>query len=210
MLIRLVSFFIVVGCFFVNFLYAETLNLSNYFKSKYLGTSIDYYDLKGSFKRNREAYFMEKMTKFKKVGIVREVVIDEKGYFFTLEGGIRVAIDFLLKYDNLSYRGMSVNSKDYKDLHMQRLRVEEFFNATLAGISMIPGESGSKYEYMLDKQLSESVSSDYASKKNKFYEDLLYFDVKTKKMQKGSAYADAKGVFLDGGMPLDFLFRKEV
>lgn len=169
----------------------QQLSLAHFLKSRYLGTTISYYDK------------VIKKGKSTQKGVVANVVLGSDGYYFILEDEIWIKVVF--QVTSTGDRGLKgtrfVSSK--RDLQIQMLQAEEFLNSSISkvgtdgtGSTFTPITSISKASELLPASDEDFTSA----------EEIIYTDVRTDRQKKGNVLVSPGGIVLEDGSPISIEF----
>ena len=172
----------------------KQLSVSNYLQMKFLGQEITYID---------PTIIAEDGNPGTRNAVVKEIVLNQKGYHFLTDDQRRVAIKFTLE-DGLVQPGQRSVSSDH--LRQQALRTEQFINISMAAIGNTESSNASNVHSQYYNDPNNSLLTNSQGQDNVVTEEVSYLNLRTGSKHKGVVTASYYGVYLDTGVLLSLKF----
>jgi hypothetical protein len=176
----------------------QVQSLSHFLQSKYLGITIDYYDLTEDVVLDEEFNL--------KQGDVLEILTNKNGHYLVLEGDIRVRIDYSVSQSGDPNFVGQMNGTDTQSLQLQVLETQSFINQSIASIGNDQASDASS------SVLSSAQAANSAQTSSPVFtssEEIIYTDLRDNRKKKSGAIANLDGVFLVDGAPVIFKFVRD-
>lgn len=197
----------------------QSLSLSDYLKSKYIGTTVTYERKDKSKKakklvsdapsyptlfggaQNESQEEYDNNSTGPNSDEVREIVILKDGYQLMLGSGERLNVLFEINQEG-NFEASQRLAKQRRDLEVQRLKTEEFLNLALTRVGNAEAQSSGPLLSGQYAELNESTSQDFTSG-----EEIIYTDRRTSQKKKGFVFVSPNGLFLETGSAVNIVLE---